>query len=140
VAGTVPMVRPLLLGVTFAALVYGFVPEGWLAGVLGTTTWWTLPLAAVLGLPLYLRGEAAFPIGAGLLAAGRAAAAVVRSRPHPRPTMRSVGGTDCPSADALPRILRARRVPSSVARGAGHPCRCRRGRGSTHRTRRICRA
>ncbi|MEX2549876.1 MAG: permease [Nitriliruptoraceae bacterium] len=65
-----PMVRPLLLGVTIGALVYGFVPEGWLAGVLGTTTWWTLPLAAVLGLPLYLRGEAAFPIGAGLLAAG----------------------------------------------------------------------
>ncbi len=65
-----PMVRPLLLGVTIGAMVYGFAPEGWLAGVLGDTTWWTLPLAAVVGLPLYLRGEAAFPIGAGLLAAG----------------------------------------------------------------------
>lgn len=65
-----PMLRPLLLGVAIGAAVYGFVPDGWLAGVLGTTTWWTLPLAAVLGLPLYLRGEAAFPIGAGLLAAG----------------------------------------------------------------------
>lgn len=65
-----PMLRPLLLGVVIGAAVYGFVPEGWLAGVLGSTTWWTLPLAAVLGLPLYLRGEAAFPIGAGLLAAG----------------------------------------------------------------------
>ena len=65
-----PMLRPMLLGVGIGALLYGVVPEGWLAGVLGTATWWSLPLAAVLGLPLYLRGEAAFPIGAGLLAAG----------------------------------------------------------------------
>jgi uncharacterized protein len=65
-----PMLRPMLLGVGVGALLYGAVPAGWLADVLGTTTWWSLPLAAVLGLPLYLRGEAAFPIGAGLLAAG----------------------------------------------------------------------
>ena len=65
-----PMLRPLLFGVGIGALLYGVVPEGWLADVLGTTTWWSLPLAALLGLPLYLRGEAAFPIGAGLLAAG----------------------------------------------------------------------
>jgi len=65
-----PMLRPMLLGVGIGALLYGVVPEGWLAGLLGTATWWSLPLAAVLGLPLYLRGEAAFPIGAGLLAAG----------------------------------------------------------------------
>jgi uncharacterized protein len=65
-----PMLVPLLLGVTVGALIYGAVPEGFVAGVLGEATWWSLPLAAVLGLPLYLRGEAAFPIGAGLLAAG----------------------------------------------------------------------
>jgi uncharacterized protein len=65
-----PMLRPMLLGVAIGALLYGVVPQGWLAEVLGTTTWWSLPLAALLGLPLYLRGEAAIPIGAGLLAAG----------------------------------------------------------------------
>lgn len=65
-----PMVRPVLLGVGIGALVYGVVPDGWFASLLGTSTWWSLPLAAALGLPLYLRGEAAFPIGAGLLAAG----------------------------------------------------------------------
>ena len=65
-----PMLRPMLLGVGIGAVLYGVVPEGWLGELLGTATWWSLPLAAVLGLPLYLRGEAAFPIGAGLLAAG----------------------------------------------------------------------
>lgn len=65
-----PMLRPMLLGVGIGALLYAVVPQGWLAEVLGTTAWWSLPLAALLGLPLYLRGEAAFPIGAGLLAAG----------------------------------------------------------------------
>lgn len=65
-----PMLRPMLLGVSIGALLYGAAPEGWLADLLGATTWWSLPAAAVLGLPLYLRGEAAFPIGAGLLASG----------------------------------------------------------------------
>lgn len=65
-----PMLLPMLLGVTIGAVLYGVVPEGWLADLLGASRWWSLPLAAVLGLPLYLRGEAAFPIGAGLLAAG----------------------------------------------------------------------
>jgi uncharacterized protein len=65
-----PMIRPLLIGMAIGALIYGAAPEGLLAGLLGGSTWWTLPLAALLGLPLYLRGEAAFPIGAGLMAAG----------------------------------------------------------------------
>ena len=65
-----PMLVPMLIGVTIGAVLYGVVPDGWFAGLLGETRWWTLPLAALLGLPLYLRGEAAFPIGAGLVAAG----------------------------------------------------------------------
>jgi uncharacterized membrane protein YraQ (UPF0718 family) len=65
-----PMALPVLIGLAIGAVVYGAVPQGALADLLGASTWYTLPLAAALGLPLYLRGEAAFPIGAGLLAAG----------------------------------------------------------------------
>lgn len=65
-----PMVRPVTIGLAIGAIIYGFVPQEMVSGLLGETRWWTLPLAALLGLPLYLRGEAAFPIGAGLLAAG----------------------------------------------------------------------
>ncbi len=65
-----PMLRPMALGVGIGAVLYGVIPDGWLAHVLGGSSWWSLPVAALLGLPLYLRGEAAFPIGAGLLAAG----------------------------------------------------------------------
>jgi uncharacterized membrane protein YraQ (UPF0718 family) len=65
-----PMVRPVAIGLAIGAFIYGFVPQALVSDLLGETRWWTLPLAALLGLPLYLRGEAAFPIGAGLLAAG----------------------------------------------------------------------
>jgi uncharacterized protein len=65
-----PMVRPVAIGLAIGAFIYGSVPQEMVSGLLGETRWWTLPLAALLGLPLYLRGEAAFPIGAGLLAAG----------------------------------------------------------------------
>ncbi len=65
-----PMAVPLVVGLAIGAVIYGAVPEGAFAEILGTSSWLTLPVAALLGLPLYLRGEAAFPIGAGLLAAG----------------------------------------------------------------------
>ena len=65
-----PMMVPLVLGLGIGAVIYGAVPQGAFAQVLGSSNWLTLPVAALLGLPLYLRGEAAFPIGAGLLAAG----------------------------------------------------------------------
>ncbi|MFW6009739.1 MAG: permease [Actinomycetota bacterium] len=65
-----PMILPMFVGLAIGALIYGAVPQGAFAQLLGTSSWVALPLAALLGLPLYLRGEAAFPIGAGLLAAG----------------------------------------------------------------------
>ena len=65
-----PMIVPLVVGMGIGAMIYGAVPQDAFADVLGTSSWLTLPVAALLGLPLYLRGEAAFPIGAGLLAAG----------------------------------------------------------------------
>lgn len=65
-----PMVKPVLIGLAIGAVIYGFIPRDLVANILGETNWWTLPLAALIGLPLYLRGAVAFPIGAGLLAAG----------------------------------------------------------------------
>lgn len=64
------MLVPLLLGVAAGALIYGAVPEEMVTRVVDGVGPAAVPVAAALGIPLYLRGEAAFPIGAGLLAAG----------------------------------------------------------------------
>jgi uncharacterized protein len=47
-----PMVRPVAIGLAIGALIYGFVPQELVSSLLGETRWWTLPLAAMLGLPL----------------------------------------------------------------------------------------
>lgn len=60
----------LAAGVAIGALSYGFVPTEWLEQLGGPDHAWAVPLAAVIGIPLYLRAEALIPIAAGLGAKG----------------------------------------------------------------------
>lgn len=64
------MVVPLLVGVSVGAMIYGFVPDAWLQTVLGPQNAWAVPIAAVIGIPLYVRAEVALPVGLGLVASG----------------------------------------------------------------------
>lgn len=65
-----PMRVPMVVGVGVGALIYGAVPDAVVIGAVEAAGPAAVPLAAALGIPLYLRGSAAFPIGAALLAAG----------------------------------------------------------------------
>ncbi|NCA70562.1 MAG: hypothetical protein EOM91_10735 [Sphingobacteriia bacterium] len=56
----------LILGVAIGSLIYGFVPSGLLEQYAGAQSPWSVPVAAVIGIPLYLRAEALIPI-AGVL-------------------------------------------------------------------------
>lgn len=60
----------LAAGVAIGALSYGFVPTDLLEQVGGPDQPWAIPLAAVIGIPLYLRAEALIPIAAALGAKG----------------------------------------------------------------------
>ncbi len=50
----VPAVPYLLLGTALGALVYGFVPAGWIASVAGPEQPLAIPLSAALGVPIYV--------------------------------------------------------------------------------------
>lgn len=65
-----PLVLPMLAGVTVGAVIYGIVPESFLATVAGPGNPLAVPVAAVVGIPLYVRAEAALPIGLALTSAG----------------------------------------------------------------------
>lgn len=56
----------LILGVAIGSLIYGFVPSGLLEQYAGAQSPWSVPVAAVIGIPLYLRAEASFPLPACL--------------------------------------------------------------------------
>lgn len=65
-----PLLLPMLIGVAIGAAIYGFVPEDQLASFSGANVWWAVPLAAVIGIPLYIRLETMLPVGLALQSAG----------------------------------------------------------------------
>lgn len=67
----------LILGVAIGSLIYGFVPSGLLEQYAGAQSPWSVPVAAVIGIPLYLRAEALIPIAGALMEKGVAAGVVL---------------------------------------------------------------
>lgn len=60
----------VLIGVGLGAALHGFVPEEWVLSHLGAGQWWTVPLAVLLGIPLYSNATAMVPIMESLLNKG----------------------------------------------------------------------
>ncbi|MCA9925008.1 MAG: permease, partial [Anaerolineales bacterium] len=62
--------RWLLIAFLLEALITLYVPQDMIAGVLGETNVLAIPLATLIGIPLYLTNITALPIISGLLAQG----------------------------------------------------------------------
>ena len=56
------MVPFLLIGVGIGAFIYGFVPEGFFVRYAGPTNPFAVPVAAAIGVPMYVRTETMIPI------------------------------------------------------------------------------
>jgi len=67
----------LLLGVAIGAFIYGFVPADWITRVAGPQNPLAIPVAAVIGIPLYIRVETMIPVGMVLLQKGMSLGAVI---------------------------------------------------------------
>ena len=52
----------LLAGIAVGAGIHGYVPENFLASVMGSGAWWSVPLAVLLGIPLYSNAAGIIPI------------------------------------------------------------------------------
>jgi uncharacterized membrane protein YraQ (UPF0718 family) len=62
--------RWLLVAFVLEALILAYVPQEAIAGTLGGTNPLAVPLAAMVGLPLYMTEAAALPVVSGLLQSG----------------------------------------------------------------------
>ena len=60
----------LLLGAGIGAFIYGFVPTDLLGRFAGKDNLWAVPLAALVGIPMYIRTETMIPIASVLIAKG----------------------------------------------------------------------
>ena len=52
----------VLLGVGLGALIHGFVPRDFVESHLAVGKWWTVPLAVLVGLPLYANSVSVIPV------------------------------------------------------------------------------
>jgi uncharacterized membrane protein YraQ (UPF0718 family) len=64
------VVRFMALAFLLSALIKLYIPEEWIAGLLGSQNPWAIPMAALLGVPAYTSNLTALPMMSGLLAQG----------------------------------------------------------------------
>lgn len=71
-------VLPYLVGgIALGSLIYGFMPTEFVASVANEDNPFAIPVAAVIGIPLYIRAEAVIPLSAALAAKGMGLGAVM---------------------------------------------------------------
>ena len=67
----------LLLGAGVGAFIHGFVPTEVITRVAGQSNPLAVPVAAIIGVPIYIRAETMIPIGMALIEKGMSVGAVL---------------------------------------------------------------
>jgi uncharacterized membrane protein YraQ (UPF0718 family) len=98
----------VLLGIAVGAGIHGYVPEGLLAGVMGKAAWWSVPVAVLIGVPMYSSAAGIIPVVEALLAKGAALGTVLAF-------MMAVIALSLPEMIILRKVLR----PPLIAAFAG---------------------
>jgi uncharacterized protein len=91
----------VVAGVGLGAFIHGYVPTGMLASFMGKGAWWTVPLAVLIGVPLYANAAGIIPIVSALLEKGAALGTALAF-------MMSVTALSAPEAVLLRKVLKPR--------------------------------
>lgn len=60
----------IFIGVGLGAFLHGFVPADFISDHLGQGSWWSVPAAVLLGIPLYANASGVIPVAQTLMAKG----------------------------------------------------------------------
>ncbi|MCL5734370.1 MAG: permease [Actinobacteria bacterium] len=67
----------ILAGIAVGAAIHGYVPQGFMASIMGSGAWWSVPLAVLIGIPMYSNAAGMIPIVQALLEKGAALGTVL---------------------------------------------------------------
>jgi uncharacterized membrane protein YraQ (UPF0718 family) len=67
----------IIVGIAVGASIHGYVPEEFLASFMGRDAWWSVPLAVLLGVPMYSNAAGVIPVVEALLGKGAALGTVL---------------------------------------------------------------
>ncbi|MGM0835727.1 MAG: permease [Bacillota bacterium] len=62
----------LIIGSVIGAIIHGAVPTSFITQYFGGDNWWLVPIAAIIGIPLYIRLSTMIPISQMMIAKGMA--------------------------------------------------------------------
>lgn len=62
----------VVIGIAVGAGIHGYVPQDFLAGVMGKEAWWGVPAAVLMGIPMYTNAAGMVPIVHALIGKGAA--------------------------------------------------------------------
>jgi hypothetical protein len=62
----------VLAGIAVGAGIHGYVPENFMASIMGKGAWWSVPVAVLIGIPMYSNAAGILPVVQALLSKGAA--------------------------------------------------------------------
>jgi len=89
----------VLAGIAVGAGIHGWVPEQFMASIMGRGAWWSVPLAVLVGIPMYSNAAGIIPVVQALLEKGAALGTVLAF-------MMSVIGLSLPEVVILRKVLK----------------------------------
>ena len=93
----------IIVGIGVGAGIHGYVPEDFMASLMGKEAWWSVPVAVLIGVPMYTNAAGIIPIVEALLAKGAALGTVLAF-------MMSVIALSLPEMIILRKVLQLRLI------------------------------
>ena len=93
----------LVVGIAIGSFVHGYVPENYMASIMGKNALWSVPLAVLIGVPLYSSAAVIIPVVQSLLEKGAALGTVLAF-------MMSVIGLSLPEMIILRKVLKTKLI------------------------------
>ncbi len=93
----------LLAGIAVGAGIHGYVPENFMASIMGSGAWWSVPMAVLLGIPMYSNAAGIIPVVQALMGKGAALGTALAF-------MMSVIGLSLPEMIILRKVLKTRLI------------------------------
>ncbi len=97
----------VLAGIAVGAGIHGWVPTNFMASFMGKGVWWGVPLAVLVGIPMYSNAAGIIPIVSALLEKGAALGTVLAF-------MMAVIGLSLPETIILRKVLRPRLIATFI--------------------------
>jgi hypothetical protein len=99
----------VLAGIAIGAGIHGYVPQDFMAGLMGKgAPWWSVPVSVLIGVPMYTNAAGIIPIVEALLAKGASLGTVLAF-------MMSVIALSFPEMVILRKVLKPRLIATFVA-------------------------